>query len=521
MGLFDAHGRMVAQAITGTPGHVNTLAELLKYFLERFPPHTMCEGDQFITNDPWHASGHLHDLTVARPVFRNGSAIAFLSCCCHQVDIGGLGQGADGRSVYEEGLQISPMRLVKSGRLNDELLELIGENVRTPAQVRGDILSYVTANEMAGRQLLAMLDELALDDIGAASATILDRSQRAVETAIAALPKGQWRHCLIADGYDTPVTLAATLTIGERDIVVDFDGSSAASSFGINCVANYCLAYTAFALKCIVAPEVPNNTGLLAPFKVTAPSGTIVSAPRPWPVSARHLIGQLLPDVVFGCLDQAIRRRVPAEGASCIWTVQLRRGPDQAGGGAPMFETAFFNTGGSGARPHLDGLSSTAFPSGVRAIPIEVVEHGAPIVVWRKEFLPDFRRRRRISRRSRRHHRGWRAPCRAILCCSRSSSASKMLRGVAPAAAPAGPAGSICDPARSSVAKGWTIPTHERLVLETPGGAGYGGPRNRDTAALHQDVTLGLVSREAAGSEYGLAPSQGGSANADRSEQSR
>jgi N-methylhydantoinase B len=258
-GLFDAHGNMVTQAVTGTPGHVNTLAESMKHFIRRFPAASLRDGDGLITNDPWLASGHLHDLTVARPVFNKSRLVAFLSCCCHQVDVGGLGQGADGRSIFEEGLQIPPMRLVKAGLLNDDLLQIITENVRTPAQVRGDILSYVTANETAARQLVAMLDELRLDDIDAPSDIILRRSRRAVEEAIARLPKGRWTHSLVADGYDAPITLVATMTISERDILVDFEGSSNASAFGINVPANYCLAYTAFALKMVVAPDVPNT----------------------------------------------------------------------------------------------------------------------------------------------------------------------------------------------------------------------------------------------------------------------
>ncbi len=408
-GLFDPQERMIAQAVTGTPGHVNTLAELTRYFLQRFPKSTMQDGDQFITNDPWVASGHLHDLTVLRPVFKNGSVVAFFSCCCHQVDIGGLGQGPDGCSIFEEGLQIPPTKLVRAGQINEELVELICANVRTPAEVHGDILSYVTGNEMASRRLVGMLEELRLDGIEAAADIILERSQRAVEAAVADLPNGRWQHSLVIDGYDRAITLCATVTIKANEIVVDFAGSSPASPFGINVVANYCLAYTAYALKCIVAPDVPNNTGSLAPFRVVAPAGSVLNAPRPWPVSARHVVGLMLPDVVFGCLHQALPGRVPAEGASCNWTVQLRRDPNQAVDGAPAFETVFFNTGGSGARSRLDGLSATAFPSGVKAMPIEVVEHARRSSCGRRScsaILVGLG----VSRRSRCRRRGRLAP---------------------------------------------------------------------------------------------------------------
>ena len=391
-GLFDPQGRMVAQAVTGTPGHVNTMAEAVKHLLARFPTQQMAEGDQYITNDPWLASGHLHDLTVVAPVFRNGRAVALFGCCCHQVDIGGLGQGPDGRSIYEEGLQIPPMKLMKTGHLNEDLLSIVCENVRTPLEVRGDILSYITANESAARRLVAMLDEFNLQDLGTVSETIICRS--------------------------------------------------------------------------------------------------------------RHVVGLMLPDLIFGCLDQALPDRVPAEGASCNWTVQLRRGPDQAIAGAPTFDTVFFNTGGSGARSRLDGLSATAFPSGVKAMPVEVVEYGAPIVVWRKELLADS---------------GGAGQCRGglglkIEIGARHSAPFSLLAMFERMEHAAQGRGGGRAGARGRVyllsgqelrGKGLqSIPPNSRLILETPGGGGYGEPRQRAPEQLRQDISFELVTREAAAVDY-------------------
>jgi N-methylhydantoinase B len=502
-GLFDRHGRMVTQAVTGTPGHVNTMAEAVKHLLARFPIHKMAEGDQYITNDPWLASGHLHDLTVVAPVFHNGRAIALFGCCCHQVDIGGLGQGADGRSIYEEGLQIPPMKLVKAGVLNEDLLSIVCENVRTPREVRGDILSYITANESAAHRLVAMLDEFVLQDLDAVSETIIGRSRHVVEMAIAELPKGSWHHAIMLDGYDKPIRLAAALTIDHTGISVDFDGSSDASPFGINVVANYCLAYTAFALKCIVAPDVPNNAGSLQPFRVTAPAGSILNAKRPWPVSARHVVGLMLPDLIFGCLDQALPARVPAEGASCNWTVQLRRGPDQVVGRTPTFETVFFNTGGSGARPRIDGLSATAFPSGVKAMSVEVVEYGAPIVIWRKELLPDsggvgqYRGGLGMKIEIGARHP---APFSLLAMFERIKHPAQGRAG-----GHAGSGGRVYLLSGQDLkGKGLQlIPPNTRLILETPGGGGYGDPRQRAPEQLRQDMSFGLVTPEVAAEDYG------------------
>ena len=161
---------------------------------------------------------------------------------------------------------------------------------------------------------------------------------------------------------------------------------------------NYCKGnMPAFGVRCVVAPDVPNNAGSLAPVEVTAPLGSIVNVERPWPVSARHIIGQFLPDVVLGCLAKAVPEKAPAEGAACLWGIQIRGGPEvtaRAGrsagnSSADRYEVLSFNSGGSGARPELDGMSATAFPSGVRAMSSELFETLAPIVVWKKELRPD------------------------------------------------------------------------------------------------------------------------------------
>src|SRR5258707_4317341 len=194
------------------------------------------------------------------------------------------------------------------------------------------------------------------------------------------------------DGYDKPLVLNAALTISDEGIHVDFDGTSPASSHGINVVYNYCLAYTAFGVKCLVAPEVPNNFGSLAPISVSAPEGCVLNVKRPWPVAARHTVGQMLPDVVFGCLQGVMP--VPAEGASSLWNPQIFGGGslvDEVEEGTdasalPEFSTVIFHCGGAGARPTKDGLSATAFPSGVRTIPLATTESVAPVVFYRREF---------------------------------------------------------------------------------------------------------------------------------------
>ncbi len=247
---------------------------------------------------------------------------------------------------------------------------------------------------------------------------------------------------------------------------------------------------------------MPNNGGSLEPFRIAAPAGSILNARRPWPVSARHVVGLMLPDLIFGCLDQALPARVPAEGASCNWTVQLRRGPDQAVGGAPTFETVFFNTGGSGARPGLDGLSATAFPSGVKAMPVEIVEYWAPIVIWRKELLPDsggagqYRGGLGIKIEIAARHP---APFSLLAMFERIAHPAEGRAG-----GRAGARGRVYLPSGQELqGKGLQlIPPNSRLILETPGGGGYGDPRHRAPERLRQDISLNLVTPEAAAVQY-------------------
>jgi N-methylhydantoinase B len=325
-GVFDLDGRMLAQAVTGTPGHINSMARSVVHFINEIPVATMKQGDVYATNDPWKGTGHLHDLVVTTPIFRNGRMVALFSCTSHLVDIGGVGLSPDGRQIYHEGLFIPIMPLIQEGVMNEWLLKIFRANVREPVQVEGDIYALVACNEIGGERLLAMMDEYGLQNLDALGDHIIGESRRAMADAINKLPKGSWKGAMTIDGYEAPIDLAATVTIGDGEILVDFDGSSGVSDRGINCPMCYTEAYTSFGVKCVVAPSVPNNTGTLDAIKVVAPENTIVNAPHPCAVVGRSTIGHMLPDVVFGALHQALPETVPAEGTSNLWNVPLGAG---------------------------------------------------------------------------------------------------------------------------------------------------------------------------------------------------
>ena len=491
-GVFDTRGRMLAQAVTGTPGHVNSMAASVAHFIARFPVEGMEPGDAYITNDPWMGTGHLNDFVVVTPCFHEGRPVALFACTSHLMDIGGIGFGPDGTDVHMEGLSIPLLRLARGGRLDETLMAMIRANTRLPVDTEGDVYSLAACNDVGARRLGATMREFGLADLGALADHVLARSREAVERAVAALPRGTWRNEMVVDGYDAPVTLAAQVTISERGIHVDYAGTSEASARGINVPLSYTTAYTVFGLACAIGAEVPNNAGSLAPLTVSAPEGSILNAPRPRPVAARHVIGQMLPDVVFGALRHAIPERVPAEGTSCLWNITLRgEGEDGA-----VFATTVTSNGGTGARPALDGLSATAYPSGVRGTPVEIAEAVVPLVFRRKELRPG-------SGGAGRDRGGL---GQVIEIESRTGAPFELLAAFdriehPPRGALGGGDGA---PGRVALASGatlrgkgfQTIEPGQRLVIETPGGGGLGPPAERDPERMAQDRAAGLLAGE-------------------------
>ncbi|WP_299854540.1 hydantoinase B/oxoprolinase family protein [uncultured Roseobacter sp.] len=385
-GLFDRQGRMMAQAVTGTPGHVNAMAESVTHFLREVGAQNIFEGDVFITNDPWLGTGHLHDITVVSPTFRNGHHIGFFACTAHVVDIGGRGFGPDGNEVYEEGLLIPIMKFAERGRVSDDLIRMVRANVRAPDMVVGDMYSLAACNEAGDRRLQTMMGEFGIDDLDGLSDFVIETSRKATHDAIAKVPDGSFANTLQVDGYDAPVQMVVRLDVAGDRLKADFDGTSGMSRFGVNVPEVYTRAYACYGLKCAIAPDVPNNTGSLDPFEITAPEGCILAAKRPAPVSVRHVLGHLVPDVVLGALHKAMPETVPAEGASALWNIQISARPSDAQSDLPNAEVLMFNSGGTGARPGFDGLSATAFPSGVSTMSVEATEHVGPITVWRKDL---------------------------------------------------------------------------------------------------------------------------------------
>ncbi len=505
-GVFDLEGQMLAQAVTGTPGHINSMARAVKHFLDVFPAHTMKDGDTYFTNDPWKGTGHLNDLTIVSPTFKNGRMVALFACTSHLVDIGGLGQSSDSKQVYHEGLYIPIMPLAREGKMDEWLLNLVKANVREPIQVEGDIYALVACNETGSKRLLAMMAEYGLDDLEELGKHIIETSRRGMTDAINRLPKGSWSAAMRIDGYEAPLDLVARLTVGNGEIIVDFEGSSGVSQFGINCPMCYTEAYTSFGVKCIVGNDIPNNAGTLDAIQVRAPENTIVNAPHPCAVVARASIGHMLPDVVFGCLHQAMPDVVPAEGTSNLWNLKLGAGHGMTGPETKSpFMVTSFHSGGAGARPRQDGLSATPYPSGVRNVPVEITEAITPLVVWKKEYRENSggagKQRGGLGQVMEVANRED-APFGIFATFERVHFPPRGRDG-----GDNGAKGRVRLQSGEELRnKGFQgIPKGDRLIVEMPGGGGYGDPMARPAETVAADVLSGFIDRETAERVYGVA----------------
>lgn len=490
-GVFDPKGRMLAQAVTGTPGHVNTMAEAVGHFMAEIPRQNMFPGDTYVTNDPWLGTGHLHDITMVSPSFLGDELVGFFACTAHVVDVGGRGFGADGKSVYEEGIQIPIMKFAERGEVNQDLVRILRANVREPNQVVGDFYSLAACNEVGHRRLIAMMKEIGLTTLDSLGEFIFTRTRAAMLDRIKALPQGQCSNELVTDGYDIPVKLAATVEIREETVNVDFSGTDGMSRWGINVPIIYTKAYACYALKCVVAPDIPNNWASLEMFTVSSPPN-ILNAERPAPVSLRHVIGHMVPDLVLGALAKALPGRILAEGAAALWNIHISVRA-QAGRDGQRAEILMFNSGGMGARPGSDGLSATAFPSGVMTMPIEATEQTGPITIWRKELRPG-------SGGDGEYRGGLGQIIEIEAAPNHEFDFSAMFDRVRHAAKGRdggrdGAPGSVTlDDGTRLKPKGWQhVPAGRRLVLELPGGGGFGDPARRSGTARAADVLKGYT----------------------------
>jgi N-methylhydantoinase B len=488
--LADAEGRSLVQATDGVPSFLCTVPRTIRHFLDEYPAETLAPGDVLLTNDIWMGTGHLPDITVARPVFRGGRLVAFAGSAAHAPDIGGRIRTAESREVFEEGLQIPPIRAVRGGVLDDTLARLLRKNTRVPDQVMGDLFAQFTALELMERRLLALMDEYGLDDLAALAAEIQARSERAMRAAIREVPDGTYRAEVLTDGLAEPIRLVLALHKRGDDIVADYTGTDPQVPRGINVCLSYTFAYTAFALKAALCPEVPNNEGAFRPITVEAPEGCILNSTPPAAGANRALTGHFLPPLILSALAQAIPDRVIAGVGSPLWSLNFA-GQREDGS---TIANHFFMNGGYGASAGRDGPNVLSWPSNVSAAPVEMIEQHNPFRVRH--------RRLRSGTGGRGRQRGgtgqeWLFENRSARQVAITFMAERTrVEAAAPGLAGGEPGvpgavlvnGRPVDPKRQHI-----LEPGDTVELRTPGGGGFGPPEERSEAALAADIEDGLV----------------------------
>ncbi|MFV0298647.1 MAG: hydantoinase B/oxoprolinase family protein [Hyphomicrobiaceae bacterium] len=503
-GVFDAKGRMLAQAVTGTPGHINSMALAVGHVIAAFPVETMKDGDVYIHNDPWLGTGHLNDISITTPCFHEGKLIGFLACNSHILDIGGMTDWALSRDVFMEGLYLPILKIADAGVVDESLMAIIRANTRQPVETVGDVYSLINCNTVGCERLFEMMAEFGLRVLSVIADHIVDTSRAAVLEKIRALPQGTWTSEITLDGESEPIVLKARLTISNDGIEVDYTGSAPMTKHSFNTPLCYTLAYTSYAIGVSILGDIPNNAGSLAPRRVVAPEGCILNAKKPAAVVARHLMGLMLPDLVFNCLRQALPDRIPAEGAGVLWNLRAVGPWHSPAQFDKIYRVGLVTTGGMGALPYRDGMSATGFPSGVRGGPVEIFESMSNVVMWRKELDPDSG-----GAGTFRGGLGQIMELGSVL--EEPFEVGNTFERIKfpPRGAMGGRdgrAGSVhMSPDKVLGERGMhKVPAGGTVIIRSPGGGGTGDPRQRDRAAVNADLENGYITEKAAREIYGL-----------------
>jgi N-methylhydantoinase B len=502
----DRRGRELAQGTLATPGQSGAMALGVKNLVQSLPADSFLPGDVYITNDPWALAGHLNDVCVLSPIFHRERLAAFTACILHHADIGGR-VASDNHEVFEEGLFIPLVKLYDAGRLNQGVLDMIRANVRTPEQVNGDIRSQIAANHVCAEQILRMLEEYRLDGLDELADEIIGRSEASMRAAIAKAPAGVYRASGRIEQMEgqADVLIECAVEIAGNAIKVDLTGSSPQVDWGGNVVRNFTYAYVHMAVKSIFDPDIPNNDGVAAPIQLTAPEGTVVNCRFPAAVAARMQIGHFMTEIIYRALAGALPDRIVAGSGGTPATMQVFYG--KRGNGQP-FHTVLIRGGGLGAGAERDGEGCFIFPANGANTPVEILESDSPLIVERRELLPDSggpgKRRGALGRREvfRVPDDAYapRGPVQMALQSGRFRLAPEGLFGGGPGAkarflvngVPGNPYG------LTRLAPGDTV------VMDAAGGGGYGDPRERERELVERDVREGKVSGESAQRDYGV-----------------
>ncbi len=510
-GLFDAQGRLVVQG-NFTPGHLGAMPYVVKNVLEFIPPESLEQGDMIVTNDSFLGGGHFPDFFMVAPVHEGTRLIGYVVNTAHHVDVGGRSPGSQAVQgvvdAFNEGVRVLPIKLVRKGEIESDLLRVILANVRLPEKVRGDLLAQRNANHVGGERLRKLFaqngDELMADAIE----EILDRSEARARELIAAIPKGKYSFDDQMDDYgpNTPaIRVCVDVTIDENGATVDFSRSSDQVPAGLNCYINYTRAYASFAMRIFAQIDVPNNAGVERVIKTIAREGSFFNATYPAASGGRACIQVRIFDAMNGAMAAAVPKL--AMGAFSHWGNPNLGGIDRATGKPWIMYDLIF--GGYGGRSYKDGVEGMAPVMNCANVPIEVHETNNPIRIQRLELIQD-------TGGAGRYRGGCGLRKDVELLCE---DATLSLLGDRHKNAPYGLfGGSPGTPAQTLLlSEGKTIDLGSKEVrsvskgdvisFRVAGGGGYGNPDDREKHRVLADLRNAFISRASAKSDYGLTDS--------------
>jgi 5-oxoprolinase (ATP-hydrolysing) len=505
--LLDPDGESLAHSPRAMPVFNLTVPMAVKALLRKFPPETLRPGDVLITNDPWLCAGHLFDIVVVTPVFHGDRLVAFTATVGNVSDIGGTKDSLRAREIYDEGFQIPPMKLYRTGVLNDDLMTLLGENVRKSADVLGDLHSFVAANQLGAQRLLAVMADYGMHDLRALAAVIQKCSEDAMREAIRALPDGVYSSEISNNPLGTRLRYPVKLMVRGDTVAVDFAGAPQQQPVGgLNCTYTYSAAHTTYALKCILCPQTRSNAGCYRPFTVMAPAGSILNCDKPAAVNLRTRTGWYIAPNIFRALVTAAPNQVQA--ATGLPHAVNIYGRDVDG---RVYSDHFFMGGGQGASAHDDGKSALLYPTSAANTSIELLETRAPVLVLEKTLVTDSGGAGRLrgglgTRTSLRKLYDDGLPTQFSIYPEGVGIATEGLRG---GRAGVGAHGVVRD-MNGAVVRDCgtgelvTLTSTDRAVeVQLSGGSGYGPPRDRLRSRLANDIADGYVSPEAGERDYG------------------
>ncbi len=511
VGVFDRKGRLLGHSTHTTSGFIGVITPLVQDLIRIFSG-AMNPGDVYITNDPWMATGHLLDVTLARPLFHRGALVGFAVCVVHHSDIGGRMSDIESRDVYEEGIQIPPLKYLDAGKENDGVVQLLLRNVRTPHKVNGDLHAQRSALHICERSLGKILDDYPGETIEGIADRIIARSEESMRSAIRSIPAGTYRSSLVLPPigrHPHPIPLVLAIEVGQDRIRLDFTGSSPEIAAAVNSPINYAKGYAYYALKQLLDPHIPNNDGCIASFEFFAPPGSVLNCTRPAPTWGRSVVSHYLPEMVFDALSGVLADRVIAVCGSAPASSVVCRGRRYDG---QDFLALQSDKGGYGASANIDGKDCLCYPHNVANIPIEITENDSAVVYLRKELLCDSggpgRRRGGLGQVVEfKVAEGSIAPIGDVILVARGSPRGEdSLCPVNGILGGKSGRGTSLELNGNPLAHGSTsrLKSGDRVRLELPGGGGYGDPRERESERVIADVRDGRVSIEAARTDYGV-----------------